>query len=59
MKTEIHSEGTCVEINLSRKLAGAIYTAIELHMEELPDEVLQAYRELYEHYEAQMLVGTP
>jgi len=57
MKTEIHSEGTCVEINLSRKLAGAIYNAIEEHMEELPDYVVKAYRELYDHYEEQKLVG--
>ena len=39
MKTEIHTEGTCTEINLSRELASAIYWAVEEHMEELPDSV--------------------
>ena len=59
MKTEIHPEGTITEINLSRKLAGAIYNAIEEYQEELPDYVVKAYRELYDHYEEQKLVGAP
>jgi hypothetical protein len=57
MKTEIHTEGTCTEINLSRELASAIYWAVEEHMEELPDNVLQAYRELREHYVERGLVN--
>ena len=57
MKTEIHTEGTCTEINLSRELASAIYWAVEEHMEELPDNVLQAYRELREPYVERGLVN--
>jgi len=57
MKTEIHTEGTCTEINLSRELASAIYWAVEEHMEELPDSVIKAYRELREHYVDQGLVN--
>lgn len=57
MKTEIHTEGTCTEINLSRELANAIYRAVEEYMEELPDSVMKAYRELREHYVDQGLVN--
>lgn len=57
MKTEIHTEGTNTEINLSRSLASAIYWAVEEHMEELPDDVMKAYRELREHYVEKGLVN--
>lgn len=57
MKTEIHTEGTCTEINLSRELASAIYWAVEEYMEELPESVLKAYRELREHYVEKGLVN--
>ena len=57
MKTENHPEGTNTEINLSRKLASAIYWAVEEYMEELPDNVMKAYRKLRDHYEEKGLVN--
>jgi len=57
MKTENHPEGTNMEINLSRDLASAIYWAVEEYMEELPDNVMKAYRELRDHYEEKGLVN--
>jgi hypothetical protein len=57
MKTENHPEGTNTEINLSRDLASAIYWAVEEYMEELPDNVMKAYRKLRDHYEEKGLVN--
>lgn len=54
MKTEIHPEGTCTELNLSRELANAVYYALEEYGEELPEYVVKAYRNLREHYEEMM-----
>ena len=58
MKTENHPEGTNTEINLSRELASAIYWAVEEYMEQLPDGVMKAYLELYDHYIEKGLVNS-
>ena len=56
-KIEIHSEGTCTEINLSRALAREISQITEQYGNVVPENVMQAYRKLRNHYEEQMLVG--
>ena len=58
-KHEIHPEGTCTEINLSRTLAGEISQVVEQYGNVLPQNVMNAYRKLREHYADQMLVGKP